>query len=101
MNSYYELAAAMLGHDPDRIENWTAIDDEFLNKYDITIEEAETIIDDLLRFIMPQEAPLSKKHYQFFAREHPPGIWTSILRQEYCPTQEYSPSQDAENEQTG
>ena len=87
MNEYTELAAVLLGLDPDEVEDWEEVEQQFEGKYNIAVGDVEELLNDLLAMIVPQQNPLSGELYQSFGRESAgqPGVWTAILRRKYTP----------------
>lgn len=87
MNDYLMLAAALLGRHPNDVEDdeWDQISEDFQVRYNFDITEVEDLLNDLLKFIIPQVNSLSGEAYQFFGIEDPnkPGIWTALLRRKY------------------
>ena len=87
MNEYTELAAVLLGLDPDEVEDWEEVEQQFEAKYNLPVGEVEELLNDLLALTVPQQDTLSGELYQFFGRENTrqPGVWTAILRRKYTP----------------
>lgn len=86
MTDLHQLAAVLLGLDPDLVDDddWDEVEMQFADKYNIGILDIEELLDDLLLLVVPQVHPLGGV-YQFFGQEDPvnPGVWTAILRREY------------------
>ena len=90
MHDYQQLAAVLLGLNPDEVadDDWESVEEQFADKYGFGIGEIEDLLQDLLKLVIPQTHPLGGT-YQFFARQDPnnPQIWDAIYRREYQPPQ--------------
>lgn len=85
-NQTQALAAAMMGRDPDTIDDWDEFENEFINKYNVwSLADIEDIAYDLLSLVMPQRSSLSGTLQQIFATESEPGVWTAIVKRNYKP----------------
>jgi len=62
-----ELAAVMTGaKDDDAVEkviNEGTADERLYNKYEVTLEQFEHIVEDLMKFVPKLTSPLTKKQY--------------------------------------
>ena len=85
MTDLHELGAALLGNDPNEIDDWDAVEEQFQDRYGVGLLEVEDLVGDLLNFIMPQVNGLSGDPYQFFARQDPqkPGVWIAMMKKPY------------------
>ena len=56
MNDYLKVAAALLGVDPDQVDDdsWDDIEERFQDKYGFATGEVEDLLEDLVKLIMPQ-----------------------------------------------
>lgn len=64
-----ELACLMLGKDYDSIvDNYeeSVIDDMFYEKYNITLEDFEHLLEDLIKFTNPWKFPITGETYRGF-----------------------------------
>ena len=82
-----ELACLMLGKDYDSIiDNYeeSVIENMFYEEYNITLEDFEHILDDLIKFTNPWKSLLTGKLYQgFVTKENDKGLSRAIIKKEY------------------
>jgi hypothetical protein len=82
-----ELACLMLGKDYDSIiDNYeeSVIENMFYEEYNITLEDFEHILDDLIKFTNFWESPLTGKLYQgFIIQENDKSLSRAIIKKEY------------------
>lgn len=65
-NEVEELACLMLGKDYDTIVDTyeeSAIYDMFYEEYNITLEDFEYILEDLIKFTNPWKSPITEEKY--------------------------------------
>ena len=82
-----ELACLMLGKDYDAIvDNYgeSAIYDMFYEEYNITLEEFEHLLKDLVKFTNPWKSPITEEIYQgFVVPENDTGLMRAIIEEKY------------------
>ena len=80
-----ELACLMLKRDYDDIVdngNESYIYDLFYETYDITLEEFESILIDLIKFTNPWKSPITNEVYQgFVVPENDKGLMRAIIKE--------------------
>lgn len=80
-----ELACLMLGKDYDSIiDNYeeSVIENMFYEEYNITLEEFEYILKDLIKFTNPWKSPITGKLYQgFVVQENNKGLMRAIIKE--------------------
>lgn len=81
-----ELACLMLGKDYDSIINnydETVIDDMFYKEYNITLENFEHLLKDLIKFTNPWISPITGKLYQGFVVKYNESLMQAIIKENY------------------
>ena len=82
-----ELACLMLGKDYDTIvDNYdeSTIYDMFYEEYNITLEEFEHLLKDLIKFTNPWKSPITNDIYQgFVISENFNGLMRAIIEEKY------------------
>lgn len=82
-----ELACLMLGKDYDSIiDNYggSVIYDMFYDKYGITIEDFEHLLQDLIKFTPSWKSPITGELYQgFVISENNKGLMRAIIKEKY------------------
>lgn len=68
MQDAIELAALVLGKDPDDFDD-TTIDDELIDRFGVDCDQWTAIIMSLLPFTIPAKAALSGKEYHGFVTD--------------------------------
>lgn len=80
-----ELACLMLGKDYDAIvDNYeeSAIYDMFYEEYNITLEDFEHLLKDLVKFTNPWKSPITNEIYQgFVVSENDKGLMRAIIKE--------------------
>jgi hypothetical protein len=81
-----ELACLMLGKDYDTIvDNYdeeSTIEDMLYAEYNITLEEFEHLLKDLIKFTNPWKSPLTNEIYQgFVTSEDDKGLMRAIIKE--------------------
>jgi len=80
-----ELACLMLGKDYDSIiDNYeeSIIDDMFYEEYNVTLEDFEQLLKDLVKFTNPWKSPITKEIYQgFVVPEDNNGLMRAIIKE--------------------
>lgn len=80
-----ELACLMLGKDYDDIVdsyNESVIYDMFYEEYNVTLEEFEHLLNDLVKFTNPWESPITKEIYQgFVVPEEDKRLMRAIIKE--------------------
>ena len=80
-----ELACLMLGKDYDAIvDNYeeSVIHDMFYEEYNITLEDFEHLLKDLVKFTNPWKSPISNEIYQgFVVSENDKGLMRAIIKE--------------------
>lgn len=80
-----ELACSMLGKDYDTIvDNYgeSTIYDMFYDEYNITFEDFEHLLKDLVKFTNPWMSPITGKIYQgFIVPENNNGLMRAIIKE--------------------
>ena len=80
-----ELACLMLGIDYDTIvDNYaeSTIYDMFYEKYNITLEDFEYLLNDLVKFTNPWKSPITGEIYQgFVIPEDGKGLMRAIIKE--------------------
>ena len=85
-NEIEELACLMLGKDYDSIINnydETVIDDMFYKEYNITLENFEHLLKDLIKFTNPWTSPITGKLYQGFVVKYNESLMQAIIKENY------------------
>ena len=85
-NKIEELACLMLGKDYDSIinnYNETVIDDMFYKEYNITLENFEHLLKDLIKFTNPCTSPITEKLYQGFVVKYNESLMQAIIKENY------------------
>ena len=86
-NEIEELACLMLGKDYDSIvDNYDedTIGNMFYAEYDITLEEFEHLLKDLVKFTNPWKSPITNDIYQgFVISENFNGLMRAIIEEKY------------------
>lgn len=81
-----ELACLMLGKDYDSIvDNYdeSYIDDMFYEEYNITLEDFEHIIKDLVKFTSAWKSPITGEIYQGFVIPEGDGLMRAVIREKF------------------
>ena len=81
-----ELACLMLGKDYDSIvDNYeeSTIEDMFYEEYNITLEDFEHLLNDLVKFTNPWKSPITGEIYQGFviSIDSTEGLMRSIIKE--------------------
>lgn len=80
-----ELACLMLGKDYDSIvDNYeeSTIEDMFYEEYNITLEDFEHLLKDLVKFTNPWKSPITEEIYQgFVIQEDNKSLMRAIIRE--------------------
>lgn len=86
-NEIEELACLMLGKDYDSIvDNYeeSIIDDMFYEEYNVTLEDFEHLLDDLIKFTNPWKSYITGDVYQgFVIQENDSGLMRAIIKEKY------------------
>ena len=84
-NEIEELACLMLGKDYDSIvDNYeeSIIEDMFYEKYDITLENFEHLLEDLIKFTNPWKSYITGDVYQgFVVNTETAGLMRAIIQE--------------------
>ncbi len=59
------------------------IDDMFYEEYNITLEDFEHILKDLIKFTPTWKSPLTDEIYQGFVVNEGESLWRSVIREKY------------------
>ena len=82
-----ELACLMLGKDYDSIvDNYeeSTIEDMFYEEYNVTLEDFEHLLKDLVKFTNPWKSSFTKEIYQgFVIPENENGLMRAIIKEKY------------------
>ena len=80
-----ELACLMLGKDYGSIINnydESVIERMFYDSYDVTLEDFERILEDLIKFTNPWKSPITGEMYQgFVIKENDKGLMRAIIKE--------------------
>ncbi len=80
-----ELACLMLGKDYDSIvDNYeeSVIDDMFYEEYNVTLEDFEHLLKDLVKFTNPWMSPITNEIYQgFVVSENDKSLMRAIIKE--------------------
>lgn len=84
-----ELACLMLGNNYDDMVNYygedfeTELDEIFYEKYNITLEDFEHILKDLIKFTPTWRSPITYTLYQgFVTKENDSGLMRAVIKEE-------------------
>jgi hypothetical protein len=82
-----ELACLMLGKDYDSIvDNYEEpiIDDMFYEEYNVTLEDFEYLLKDLVKFTNPWKSPITEEICQgFVIPENDKGLMRAVIKEKY------------------
>lgn len=79
-----ELACLMLKRDYDSIGNESYIDELFYEVYDVTLEQFELILNDLIKFTQPWKSYITGDIYQgFVTAVDDKGLMRAIVKEKY------------------
>ena len=82
-----ELACLMLGKDYDSIINnydESVIERMFYDRYDVSLEDFERILKDLIKFTNPWKSPITGEICQgFVISENDKGLMRAIIKEKY------------------
>lgn len=79
-----ELACLMLGKDYDSIvDNYeeSTIEDMFYEKYNISLEDFEYLLKDLIKFTNPWKSPLTSEIFQGFVVNESDKLMRAIIKE--------------------
>ena len=85
-NEIEELACLMLGKDYDGLLNngydTSDIDNMFYEEYNISLEDFEHLLNDLVKFTNPWKSPITNEIYQgFVISENNKGLMRAIIKE--------------------
>lgn len=84
LDDIMELACLMLGKDYDSIiDNYgdSVIEDMFYEEYNITLEDFEHLLKDLVKFTNPWISPITGEPYQGFVVKYDESLMRAIIKE--------------------